>query len=148
MKIQIRRFRIVRDGLYGRTVIIQPMWAIDEQAMIFLCLCLVQSISDLMSTEIMVYKIRILGSISSQNWNRIYSGAFFQHVRRIRPTLSLIPCVTSDSHEQKGANHSLIAREIKVIIMMMLLVSGWNVHSSSCLKFIMMESKRSIEVVA
>lgn len=73
---------------------------------------------------------------------------FFCHVRKIRPTLSLILCAISGSHEWKGANPSLIARETKVIIMMILLVSGWNVYSPSCLKFIMMESKRIIEVVA
>lgn len=65
-----------------------------------------------------------LGLISSWNWNRIDSGAIFCHVRRISPTLSLMPCVTSGSHECNGANPSLIAKETKVIVMMVLLVSG------------------------
>jgi len=76
------------------------------------------------------------------------SGAIFCHVRRISPTLSLIPCVTSGSHEWKGANPNLIAREMKVVVMMVLLVSGWNVHTPSCLKFIRMERRRIIEAVA
>lgn len=59
-----------------------------------------------------------------------------------------MPCVTSGSHEWKGANPSLIAREIKVIVMMVSLVSGWNVHNPSCLKFIRMDSRRIIEAVA
>lgn len=41
-------------------------------------------------------------------------------MRRIRPTLSLIPCVTSDNHEWKGARPNLIAREMKVIVIIML----------------------------
>lgn len=49
-------------------------------------------------------------------------------MRRMSPTLSLIPCVTSGSHEWKGASPSLIAREMKVIVMMMSSVSGWNIH--------------------
>lgn len=45
-------------------------------------------------------------------------------MRRIRFTVSVTPCATSGSHEWKGASPSLIAREIKVIVMMILLVSG------------------------
>lgn len=59
-----------------------------------------------------------------------------------------MPWVTSGSHEWKGARPSLIAREMKVIVIMVLLVSGWNVHSPSCLKFIRMERRRIIEAVA
>ena len=83
----------------------------------------------------MADRIRILGSISSCTWNKIDSGAIFCHVSRIRPVCSLMPCVTSGSHEWKGASPSLIASEIKVSVRMLLLVSGWNIHSSSCLKF-------------
>lgn len=72
----------------------------------------------------MADKISILGFISSWNWNRIDSGAIFCQVRRIRPTFSLIPWVTSGSHEWNGASPSLIAREMKVIVMIRLLVSG------------------------
>lgn len=42
----------------------------------------------------------------------------------------------------------MIAKEVKVIIMMMLLVSGWNVHTPNCLKFIRIEKRRIIEAVA
>lgn len=42
----------------------------------------------------------------------------------------------------------MIAREIKVSVIMVLLVSGWNVHSPSCLKFMVMDSSRIIEAVA
>lgn len=51
-------------------------------------------------------------------------GATFCHVRRIKPTFSLIPWVTSGSHEWNGASPSLIAREMKVVVIIMLLVSG------------------------
>lgn len=69
-------------------------------------------------------------------------------MRRINPTLSLIPCATSGSHEWNGARPSLIAREIKVAIIMVLSVSGWNVHRPSCLKFMRIEKRRIIEAVA
>lgn len=52
------------------------------------------------------------------------SGAIFCHVSRIRPTLSLIPWVTSGSHEWKGARPNLIAKEMRVIVMIVVLVSG------------------------
>lgn len=66
-------------------------------------------------------------------WNKTDSGAIFCQVCRIRPVCSLMPCVTSGSHEWKGASPSLIANETKVRVRMVLLVSGWNVHSPSCL---------------
>lgn len=78
----------------------------------------------------------------------IDNGAIFCHVRSSSPTLSLIPCVTSGSHEWNGARPSLIARETKVIVMTVLLVSGWNVHKPSCLKFIRIEKSKIIEAVA
>lgn len=56
--------------------------------------------------------------------------------------------MTSGSHEWNGARPSLIAREVKVIVMMMLLVSGWNVHRPNCLKFIRIEKSKIIEAVA
>lgn len=91
--------------------------------------------------------IRLL-LISSWSWNKIDNGATFCHVSKISPILSLMPCVTSGSHEWKGAKPSLIAREIKVIVVIILLVSGWNVHNPSCLKLMIMASSRIIEAVA
>lgn len=100
------------------------------------------------STEVMADRIKTWWLISSWYCIRMDSGATFCHVRRIRPGLSLTPCVTSGSHEWKGARPSLIAREIKAVVIMMLLVSGWKTHSPSCLKFIMIASRSSIEAVA
>lgn len=76
------------------------------------------------NTEMMADMTIKLGFISSWNWKRMDRGAIFCHVRRIRPTLSLIPCVTSGNHEWNGAKPSLIIREIKVIVMIVLSVSG------------------------
>lgn len=56
--------------------------------------------------------------------------------------------MTSGNHEWNGASPNLIAREMKVIVMIRLWVSGWNVHSPSCLKFMMMERRRIMEAVA
>lgn len=64
------------------------------------------------------------------------------------PALSLMPCVTSGSHEWKGAKPSLIAREIKAIAMIVLSVSGWNTHKPNCLKLIRIERSKIIEAVA
>lgn len=58
-----------------------------------------------------------------------------------------MPCVTSGSHEWKAASPSLITREIKVSVRMVLLASGWNNLSPRCLKFIMIGSRRTIEAV-
>lgn len=59
-----------------------------------------------------------------------------------------MPWVTSGSHEWNGARPSLIAREMKVIDMILMSVSGWNVHVPNCLKFIRIARRRIIEAVA
>lgn len=56
--------------------------------------------------------------------------------------------MTSGSHEWNGARPSLIAREIKVAAIIVLSVSGWNVHRPNCLKFMRIEKRRIIEAVA
>lgn len=56
--------------------------------------------------------------------------------------------MTSGSHEWNGAKPSLIAKEMKVIVTILMSVSGWNVHVPNCLKFIRMDRRRIIEAVA
>lgn len=95
---------------------IQPMWAMEEYAMIFRSWVWFSPPQPPTRTDVRAISIRRLVLIDGEIWYRMDIGAIFCHVSRIIPDMSVIPCVTSGTQKWNGDRPSFIVRA--VVIMM------------------------------
>lgn len=93
------RFRIIIVGLYIIMAVIQPIWAIEEYAMIFRSCVWLRPPQPPIITDMMDIVRSRLGLIVDEIWYRIDRGAIFCHVNKIRPDDMEIPCVTSGTQK-------------------------------------------------
>ena len=135
-------------GLYIMMAAIQPMWAIEEYAIIFRSRVWLSPPQPPTITDMMAIVRSRLGLMVGEIWYRIDSGAIFCHVSRIRPEDMEIPCVTSGTQKWNGASPSFIAKAVVIMIDAMGLRSFDTVHCPECSRLMMIPIIRSIEAVA
>lgn len=136
------------SGLYVMIIAIQPMWAIEEYAMIFRSWVWFSPPQPPMRIESAAMVVSIFVLIVGIIWYRIDIGATFCQVRSSMPDDSGLPCVTSGTQKWNGAIPSFMAIDTVMMADGRVLCVFVMVHCPEDIRSRVMASISSMDAVA